>query len=940
MNDPVTDPGADPVPDPLPGPAPDPVSDQRQPFAEEIADVAARLETQTSSGLSAEEVTRRRKIHGPNRLREHKTRSLSDILRHQFASIIVWLLAAAAGMSLVLGDLAEAVAIVIVLLLNGAIGFVTELRAARSMEALQRITEVRTRVRRDGRAVEVDAHDLVPGDIVILEAGDVVTADMRLASVSSLFVDESLLTGESTPVTKQVAAIASGAHIGDRSNMAFSGTAVTQGLGEGIVVATGMATQLGHISALAEGADAETSPLERRLDRLGHKLVWLTFALAGLTSVTGILWGHSIAGMIQTGVALAVAAIPEGLPIVATLCLARGMWRMAARNAIVNQLSSVETLGATTLILTDKTGTLTENRMTAVKYLLAERDVGIERDGGVPRFRSDGMETGPDETETLSLALKIGALCNTAELGEGPDGARIGDPMEIALLSLADGAGLARSGLLETYQPVRQYAFDPRRKMMTTVHAPDGTYLYAVKGAPEAVLEASEHVLTEDGIREMREEDRAAWNKRNRQAASSGQRLLALAVKTSRSPAEDPFAGLTLVALVCFLDPLRTDVPAAIRASQDAGVRVVMMTGDHADTAAKIARDADLGRGELKVIPGHELAGFDPDAVDAATRDHLLGTDVFARVAPDTKLKLVSLFQDEGHVVAMTGDGVNDAPALKKADIGIAMGQRGTQVAREASDIVLKDDAFATIIMAMRQGRIIFENIRKFVVYLMSCNVSEVLIVGVAVGVGLPVPLLPLQILFLNLVTDVFPAFALGLGQGDDEVMHQPPRDPREPIVDRPRWIQIGLLGSLITLSTLSAFALALYRLGLDTDQAVTVAFLTLALAQLWNVFNVRRASLNVLNNDVTRNSYVWAALAFCIFLIVAALAHPVLADILGLPWPGLDGFVLAGAMSFVPLVLGQLLLVVSCLKTANRRPEALTDSRGRPDLPKGKSVP
>jgi len=908
-------------------------------FALDAEEVAGRFATRPSHGLETREAVRRKQIHGPNRLRERETKSALVILAHQFASIIVWLLAAAAGLSVVLGDLADAIAIAIVLILNGAIGFFTELRAARSMEALLRITEVRTRVRRDGQVREVDAHELVPGDIVILEAGDIVTADLRLVSASNLFCDESLLTGESTPVPKQIAAIAADAALADRTNMAFSGTAVTQGLGEGIVVATGMATELGHISALAQQADAAASPLEKRLDKLGRKLVWLTVGLASATSAAGILWGHSIPEMIQTGVALAVAAIPEGLPVVATLCLARGMWRMAARNALVTQLSSVETLGATTLILTDKTGTLTENRMSAVEYLLAGQDIGIERNEDEILFRTDGREIDPAATENLNWALKIGVLCNTAEAGDGAGGAKIGDPMEIALLDVAGKAGLARPLLLKEFEQVRQFAFDPDLKMMATAYSHDGGFLYAVKGAPESVLDVSKTVLAEGGLRDMTEDDHRDWRERSERAARSGQRVLALAMKAAGSATEDPYAGLTLVALVCFLDPLRDDIPAAIRASQGAGVRVVMMTGDHADTAATIAREAGLGAGDLKVLKGQDIAGLDPGTVDDETRERLLETDIFARVAPETKLKLVSLFQDTGHVVAMTGDGVNDAPALKKADIGIAMGLRGTQVAREASDIVLKDDAFATIIAAMRQGRTIFENIRKFVVYLMSCNVSEVLIVGIAVGVGLPVPLLPLQILFLNLVTDVFPAFALGLGREDPKIMYQPPREPREPIVDGARWFLIALLGGAITLATLAAFALALFYFQLATEAAVSVAFLTLALAQLWNVFNVRRPSLDVVRNDVTTNGFVWGALVLCLGLLAVAMGNPDLADILGLHWPGPEGALLACAMSFLPLIIGQIYLMLSYLRKA--KPKAGDQSGGntRPDLvPRGRA--
>lgn len=441
--------------------------------------------------------------------------------------------------------------------------------------------------------------------------------------------------------------------------------------------------------------------------------------------------------------------------------------------------------------------------------------------------------------------------------------------------------------------------------MMATVHSNGEQFFYAVKGVPEAVIAACDTEFTGDGQRDLDDRARKDWTDRNTEAAQEGLRLLALAMKTEKSKDGKPHEGIALVGFVCLLDPLREGVSQAVQACRDAGVRVVMLTGDHAKTAATIAGNAGLGGGELTVIEGSELSDLEGDSAS----DKLLSADVFARVTPKTKLDLVSLFQEAGHVVAMTGDGVNDAPALKKSDIGIAMGQRGTQVAREAADMVLKDDAFETIIVAMRQGRTIFDNIRKFVVYLMSCNVSEVLVVGLAVGIGLPTPLLPLQILFLNLVTDVFPAFALGLGRGDEGVMKRPPRDPQQALVDRPRWLLIGLLGVAITLATLGAFALALRWLELEPDPAVTVAFLTLSLAQLWNVFNMRAADSGLFRNEVTGNGYVWAALALCLGLIALALWLPGLTTLLRLPDPGFPGLSLAVAMSLLPLVLGQIIL-------------------------------
>ncbi len=882
------------------------------PHAQSVDDICSRLDVDPVQGLDPSQARERLVSHGPNRLRRQKKKGTLSILVHQFKGIIVWLLAAASIMSFVLGDIAEAAAIAIVLLINGAIGFFTELRAARAMEALMQLAEVQTRVRRGGDVRKIDAHELVPGDVVILEAGDVVTADLRLTEVSHILVDESVLTGESLPVIKSTDPTALDASLGDRTSMAFKGTAITLGAGEGVVVATGMDTEIGQISDLAQTAQSDTAPLERRLDTLGHRLVWLTLSLAVLTVVMGILRGHDPAGMVQTGVALAVAAVPEGLPVVATLSLAHGMWRMSQRNALIRQLSSVETLGATTVILTDKTGTLTENRMSAVRYLLADADVKVESDGDARKFVLQGNTVDPANDDRLGWAIRIGALCNNADVGDGTKDHRSGDPMEIALLSIALKVGFGRGELQEESPRVEQHAFDPESKMMATVHRAADGYLLAVKGAPEAVIDVCQNVLTADGTRDM--DDRARQDCKDRGAAVAGEglRLLALAMKHVDSQDVAPYEGLTLVGLVCLLDPVRADVPDAIAAGREAGVRVVMMTGDHANTAETIAREAGLGRGDLTVVEGSELAALDADRISDQERSRLLAADVFARVAPDTKLKLVSLYQKSGHIVAMTGDGVNDAPALKKADIGIAMGKRGTQVAQEAAHMVLQDDAFATIIAAMRQGRVIFDNIRKFVVYLMSCNVSEVLVVGIAVGAGLPAPLLPLQILFLNLVTDVFPAFALGLGRGDESIMHKPPRDPAQEIVNRPRWLLIAILGSAITVATLAAFVLALYWLGLESGAAITVAFLTLALAQLWNVFNVRDPGAGLFRNEVTRNVYVWGAIVLCLGLIGLALWVPWLARLLGLPDPGWDGLALAAGASLVPLLLGQYWHVVA----------------------------
>jgi Ca2+-transporting ATPase len=544
--------------------------------------------------------------------------------------------------------------------------------------------------------------------------------------------------------------------------------------------------------------------------------------------------------------------------------------------------------------------------MSVVRYLLSGGDVEAQAGDGGLSFRTGERAVKPDEDDRLAWALRVGALCNNADLGDGTEADRAGDPMEIALLEAAARAGLPREDLRAELPERREHAFDPERKMMATVHAEGEGARVAVKGAPEAVLGACGRVLGPAGETDLTDADREDWRRRSAEAARDGLRLLALATKRAPDAEADPYRDLTLLGLVCLLDPVRAGVPEAIADARAAGVRVVMLTGDHADTAETIAANAGLGDGALTVIRGGELAGRDVDRMSAEERERLLAADVFARVAPETKLTLVSAYQEAGHVVAMTGDGVNDAPALKKADIGIAMGRRGTEVAKQAAHMVLRDDAFDTIIAAMRQGRVIFGNIRSIVVYLLSCNVSEVLVVGLAVGAGLPAPLLPLQILYLNLVTDVYPAFALGLGRGDAQAMTRPPRDPGEAIVDRPRWQVVAVLGSFLTAATLGAFVLALAALELDPDSAVTVAFLTLALGQLWNVFNMRDPGSSLLRNEIARNPYVWGAIALCLGIVGLAVWQPALAGVLQLAPPGAAGLGLAVLASFVPLALGQ----------------------------------
>ncbi|MFO7769146.1 MAG: cation-transporting P-type ATPase [bacterium] len=875
-------------------------------------ELADRLGVDAHEGLTDGQVSDRRERFGSNELRRHETRSALSILIAQFKSLIIGLLAAASAVAFAYGETLEGWAILAVILINSAIGFFTELRAVRSMEALYELGRVSARVRREGRVEEVDAEDLVPGDVVLLEGGDVMVADLRIRESNELQADESALTGESLPVSKGEGPVGEEAELAGRTGMLYKGTALTRGSGEGLVVHTGMDTELGRISAMVESAEEEATPLEERLDRLGRRLIWVTLGIAAAVTVSGIAGGKELFLMIETGIALAVATIPEGLPIVATIVLARGMQEMARRNALINRLSSVETLGATSIICTDKTGTLTENRMTLTRLALADRTVTLEtpeEEGGGPggiapgRFLAGEEEVPPNEGP-IRDALVAAALCNNASLGEEGPGDTTGDPLEAALLVGAARAGLTRDGLLEDLPEEREVAFDPNRNMMATVHRGEGAFRTAVKGAPEAVFEVCIRVRTVDGEEDLTPEALEAWEERNRELAAEGLRIIALAWKQVGDAGADPYGDLTLLGLACLLDPPRTDVRASLDRCQAAGIRVVMVTGDQALTALGIAEAVGLTETEdPAVVEGKELSGADMDQSEVRAR--MLDVPVFARVSPGQKLDLIELHQREGRVVAMTGDGVNDAPALKKADIGVAMGRRGTQVAREAADMVLQDDAFSSIVAAVEQGRVIFGNIRRFVYYLLSCNVSEVMVVGLASLVGTVLPILPLQILFLNLVTDIFPALALGMGEGERGVMQRPPRPQSEPILARRHWTGIAFYGTAFTTGVLGALALALLWLELPRQQAITVSFLTLAFAQLWHVFNMRGSSSGFFRNEVTRNRYVWGALGLCILLLVVAVFVPPLAHVLHVEDPGWRGWGVVGLMSLAPIAAG-----------------------------------
>jgi Ca2+-transporting ATPase len=592
--------------------------------------------------------------------------------------------------------------------------------------------------------------------------------------------------------------------------------------------------------------------------------------------------------------------------VVATLALAQGMHRMARRNAVVKQLSAVETLGAANLIFTDKTGTLTENHMTVARLALMRGDVEVEHDDD-PGFAVDHRRLHPSDAPDLRAALEIGALCNNASVEE--DGA-VGDPTEVSLLEAAVIAGIGRPDLLGTYPEVREIGFDPDLKMMATVHEADGDYRFAVKGAPEAVLGVCARVLTDDGSEALDDDARERWRERADALAADGLRVLALAEKTESAPEAEPYTELTLAALAGLYDPPRKGIAETVAAFRNAGIRVVMGTGDHAATAQAIAAEIGLAPRDEPAVEAAELDRLEELGDDE--RRKLLERRVFARISPEQKLRLIGLYQKEGRIVGMTGDGVNDAPALKKADIGIAMGKRGTEVAREAADVVLKDDALSTLVAAVEHGRTIFRNIRRFIVYLLSGNLGEIMAVSAAALAAAPLPLLPLQILYINFVSDVMPALALGLSPSRRSVMQEPPRDPREPILLRRHWVVITVYGALLAAAVLAAFALGLLVLGLDTAEAVTVGFLTFGFARLWHVLNMRGADSGLLVNEITLNPVVWLSIAIGVLLLFASVYLPLLAGLLSTQVPSADGWLLIAGFSLAPLFVVQAAKTVS----------------------------
>jgi Ca2+-transporting ATPase len=877
--------------------------------------VVAQLGVDPAFGLTTSEVKERLARYGSNALQEIRPRSAWRIFLDQFASIVVALLGVAAAVAWITSDVLEAMAILVVLLINALVGFLTEWQANRALDALRRQTLTTTRVRREGIETTVDARELVPGDIIILNAGDRVPADARLLEASGLQTEESALTGESTTVDKEIAPVPPNALLAERRSMLYLGSAVAAGRALAFVVATGTNTELGRVGRLVATSIKERSPLETQLAKMGHRLVYIVLAIALIVMFAGWLRGDGLWMMVEVGISLAVAAVPEGLPAVTTLILALGVLRMARQHAIMRRLTAVETLGSTTVICADKTGTLTENRMTVREYYLADgRTIHV-----------NDSECAASGDELLERALRIGVLCNEAAFrADGKDDAvTIGDPTETALLIVADALVLDVSHERALHPKLAEQPFHASTKRMTTLHRRnDGQHFAALKGAPGVVLEAcSTYETTGGGVCRMRAEDRARFESINERMADRALRVLALAVKhfegevTSLSD-EKLESGYTFLGLVGMIDPPRPGVAQAITRARIAGIRTVMLTGDQLNTGRAIARELGLGGEEPRALHARELIGANQNELAELARS----TDVFARVSPEDKLRIVEALQKAGEVVAVTGDGVNDAPALKRANIGIAMGQRGTEVAKEAADVVLADDNFATIVRAVEGGRTIYANITKFVHMMFSHNLGEVLMIFTAIAAGWALPLLPLQILWMNLVTDVFPALALAVEPASAEIMKQRPRDPERSLLSTRLLIMIVWQAAMLAALALAAYMWALQVYGPGAHSR-TIALLALIGGQMGHTFNCRSRTRSAFSG-LLGSPFISIAAVIVISLQLLAVYFSPLARVLGTVRPSETDWLVIVLCSVAPV------LIVEATKSIARWRTAATDGQ------------
>jgi Ca2+-transporting ATPase len=864
-------------------------------------EVARRLGTDAVRGLSQGEAVRRLAEQGPNEVRAARTVSPWRILGAQFANVLIIILLVATALSAFLGHGAEALVITVIVLFAVVLGFVQEYRAERSMDALRRMAAPAAQVVRDGVEVRLASRDLVPGDLVILPTGNRVPADVRLTEAVNLLIDEAALTGESVPVRKDTDVLTDpGLVVGDLSNMAFAGTTVSRGRGRGIVVATGMETEFGRIARMLETVEPERTPLQKNLDRVGRALALSACVVVALIVLLGLLRGQPFLEMFLFGIALAVAVVPEALPAVVTISLAIGVQRMVRRNALIRRLPAVETLGSTSVICSDKTGTLTRDEMTArILYVAGERwEVSGEGYEPIGDFLCEGDESEP--SDAVKELLRAGTMASDVHLLRSPENDRwdvTGDPTEGALVVAAAKAGMDKAALDCRFPRIGEIPFSSETKRMTTLHdTPDGVVACA-KGAPEVILAACSHLRVGSECVFLDGEERSAVLREAREMAGEALRVLAVACKPGAGIG-DAEQGMTFLGLVGMIDPPRPEAGAAVRTCKEAGIRVRMITGDHPLTARAVARELGILE-EGEVVTGAELESLD----DAGLAREAQRIEVYARVSPAHKLRVVTALQQAGQVVAMTGDGVNDAPALKKADIGIAMGITGTDVSREAAAMTLLDDNFASIVAAVEEGRGIFDNIRKYLMYLISSNTGEILLMAAAVLGGLPLPLSAVQILYVNLATDGLPALALSVDPPEPDLMRRPPREADAGIFTRPVVFLMLLAGAWSALVNTALFAGTL-ALGFPVRKAMSLTFICLVLIEFLKAYNFRSDRHSVFRRPFA-NRWLNLAIMWELLLLFLVMTVPFLRTAFGTTRLTLREwlFVAAVACTVVPVI-------------------------------------
>ena len=834
--------------------------DATPPYRMQADEVLQSLGVDPGAGLSGQEAASRLEQYGPNLLTPHKTQGPLIRFLLQFHAPLVYILLAAAAITLALGEYVDSAVIFGVVLVNAFVGFLQESKALKAIDALARSMTTEAVVLRDGHKHRIDAAGLVPGDIVFLQAGDKVPADLRLIAARTLQIDESALTGESVPVTKGVEPAASEAGVGDRLCMAYSSTLVTYGAGRGVVVATGDRTEIGRISELIQATEALATPLTRKIAQFSHVLLWIILAFAGVTFIVGVLQGQAWLDMFMAAVALAVGAIPEGLPAALTITLAIGVARMAQRHAIIRKLPAVETLGSTTVICSDKTGTLTQNEMT-VKAAFTS--------GGLYRFTGEGYqpqgtvvaESGPPAEDNAALAecLRAGLLCNDAALRQSNGFWKAeGDPTEAALLAAAAKLGLDREAEEKAWPRIDAIPFESEHQYMATLHEQDGRAVAYIKGAAETLLSRCEAALDAAGNRAAL--DPQAVLAQVEALAAEGLRVLLLAradfpAGTRQIEHSDVSSGLVFLGLQGMIDPPRPESLPAVRACRQAGIQVKMITGDHAKTAAAIASMIGIPAG--KALTGTDLAKLDEQQLAGIVDE----VNVFARVSPEQKLNLVNALQSRGHVVAMTGDGVNDAPALRRADIGVAMGIAGTEVAKEAADMVLTDDNFASIEAAVEEGRGVYDNLVKFISWTIPTNIGEGLVIMAAVFTGAVLPILPVQLLWINMTTAILLGLTLAMEAKEPGLMQRPPRDPKAPILTRVLQIRIAIVSAMLLIGAFGLFEWMLWR-GAAVEQARTVAVNVFVFGEMFYLFNCRSLTVSMFQLGVFSNPWLLAGVA------------------------------------------------------------------------------